>query len=177
VSKGTKQNNKVVDCSKVLVGAMAKRCGALIRKVTATHDAGIIASEIVSDHVHLLSEIDPRFGIHRLVRNINGVSSHPLRTEVPVLESRLPALWTNSYFVSTVAGNEAMSRKVGHVEILSALAKSPAGTDDKLNHPQSNQAIARKVIQVDAFGDRAEALKTCVTARAVLSSGQEGRAW
>ena len=58
----------------------------------------------MSDHVHLLCEVDPQFGIHRLVKNIKGVSSHSLRKEFPALKSRLPTLWTNSYFVSTVGG-------------------------------------------------------------------------
>jgi putative transposase len=56
------------------------------------------------DQVHLLREVDPQFGIHRLVKNIKGVSSHTLRKEFPTLRSRLPTLWSNSYFVSTVAG-------------------------------------------------------------------------
>jgi hypothetical protein len=127
--------------------------------------------------MHLLYEIDAQSGIHQLVKKIKGVSSHPLRTELPVLKSRLPTLPTNSYFVSTVAGNEAMSTKVGHFEILGEQAKSPTGTVDKPTDPQSNQAIALKVIQLHAFGDRAETLTTCVTVRAVLSLGQEGRAW
>jgi putative transposase len=56
------------------------------------------------DHVHLLVEVDPQFGIHKLVRRIKGRSSRLLRQEFPVLRSRLPSLWTNSYFVSTVGG-------------------------------------------------------------------------
>jgi putative transposase len=54
------------------------------------------------DHVHLLVEVDPQYGIHRLVRSIKGRSSRLLRQEYPWLKSRLPTLWTNAYFVSTV---------------------------------------------------------------------------
>jgi putative transposase len=56
------------------------------------------------DHVHLLVECDPQFGINRLVRSIKGQSSRILRKEFPSLKTRLPCLWTNSYFVSTVGG-------------------------------------------------------------------------
>lgn len=66
--------------------------------------AEIIALEIMPDHVHCLVEVDPQFGIHRLVKNLKGVSSHTLRQEFRTLKSRLPTLWTNSYFVSTVGG-------------------------------------------------------------------------
>jgi putative transposase len=64
----------------------------------------ITALEIMPDHVHVLVDVDPQFGIHRLVKNLKGVSSHRLRPEFRTLRSRLPTLWTNSYFVSTVGG-------------------------------------------------------------------------
>jgi putative transposase len=56
------------------------------------------------DHVRLLVACDPQFGIHRLFKLLNGYSSHSLRAEFPALKRRLPSLWTNSYFVSTVGG-------------------------------------------------------------------------
>jgi putative transposase len=114
--KGYKSNCNVVYSSKyhvvwcpkyrrsVLVDAIAKRLEQVLRQVAAKYQAEIIAMEIMPDHVHLLAEIDPQFGIHRLVKNLKGVSSHTLRKEFASLRSRLPTLWTNSYFVSTVGG-------------------------------------------------------------------------
>ena len=64
----------------------------------------IIEMEIMPYHVHLLIEVDPQFGIHRVVKQIKGVSSRVLRQEFSWLKSRIPTLWTNSYFVSTVGG-------------------------------------------------------------------------
>ena len=61
--------------------------------------------KVMPDHVHLLVEVDPQYGIHRLVRELKGRSSHALRKEFPSLATRLPTLWTNSYFVSTVGGS------------------------------------------------------------------------
>jgi putative transposase len=60
--------------------------------------------EVMPDHVHLLLDCDPQFGIHRLVRGIKGRTSHVLRKEFQMLRTRIPTLWTNSYFVSTVGG-------------------------------------------------------------------------
>jgi len=60
--------------------------------------------EIMPDHVHLLIEVDPQFGINRATRSIKGFTSHTLQKEFPSLKTRLPTLWTNSYFVSTVGG-------------------------------------------------------------------------
>ncbi len=56
------------------------------------------------DHVHLLVEVDPQFGIHRLGKLVKGRSSRYLRQEYPSLTIRMPSLWTNSYCVSTVGG-------------------------------------------------------------------------
>ncbi len=60
--------------------------------------------EIMPDHVHLLVEVDPQFGIHRAVKHIKGKTSFALRSEFPTLKTKIPTLWTNSYFVSTVGG-------------------------------------------------------------------------
>lgn len=60
--------------------------------------------EIMPDHVHLFMEVDPQFGVHKTVKQIKGYSSRILREEFPWLKSRLPSLWTNRYFVSTVGG-------------------------------------------------------------------------
>ena len=67
-------------------------------------DADVIEMEIMPDHVHLLVEVDPQYGIHRFIKNVKGVSSHILRKEFKHLTTKLPTLWTNSYFVSTVGG-------------------------------------------------------------------------
>lgn len=60
--------------------------------------------EVMPDHVHLLIDCDPQFGIHRIVKMIKGRSSRLLREEFHWLKSRIPTLWTNSYFVATVGG-------------------------------------------------------------------------
>ena len=89
---------------KVLVDAVAERLKAIIQEVCVSREATIEALEVMPDHVHLLVAVDPQFGIHRLVRLLKGRSSRLLRQEFPRLKSRLPTLWTNSYFVSTTGG-------------------------------------------------------------------------
>ena len=66
--------------------------------------ADLIEYEIMPDHVHLLLEVDPQLGIHKVVKRLKGRSSRFLRKEFPSIKSRLPTLWTNSYFCSTVGG-------------------------------------------------------------------------
>ena len=89
---------------KVLVDAIVERLKELIIQRCAEIKVDIIEMEIMPDHVHLLIEVDPQYGINRAVRSIKGFSSHALRSEFPSLKTRLPTLWTNNYFVSTVGG-------------------------------------------------------------------------
>jgi putative transposase len=89
---------------KVIGGAMEVRLKEIIREVCAERDAPIVELETMPDHVHLLLSCDPQYGIHRLVKQIKGRSSRLLRAEFPYLKSRMPTLWTNSYFVATIGG-------------------------------------------------------------------------
>ena len=98
----------VVWCPKyrrnVIGGKVDVRLKEIIREVCAERNALIEAIETMPDHVHLLVVIDPQYGIHRLVKQIKGRSSRLLRQEFPHLKSRIPTLWTNSYFVATTGG-------------------------------------------------------------------------
>lgn len=89
---------------KVLVNGVDERLKVIIQEVILELNAELLEMEIMDDHVHLLVSVDPQFGIHKLVKRIKGVSSRILREEFPWLKSKIPALWTNSYFVSTVGG-------------------------------------------------------------------------
>src|SRR5215210_5856473 len=81
---------------KVLTGAIDARLQEIIRDLCQEMRVEVIALEVLPDHVHLLAEVDPQFGVHRLVKRLKGVSSRLLRQEFPYLRSSLPTLWTNS---------------------------------------------------------------------------------
>lgn len=89
---------------KVLTGSVEIRLKKLLIKSCASMDVDIIEMEIMPDHVHMLIQVDPQFGVHRAVKRMKGSSSKVLREEFPFLKTKLPTLWTNSYFVSTVGG-------------------------------------------------------------------------
>jgi len=88
---------------------IAKRLKQIIAEVCQEHQAERVQLEVMPDHVHLLVECDPQFGIHRLVRLLKGRSSRLLRQEFPVLKRKLPTLWTTSYFVSTMGERRSQS--------------------------------------------------------------------
>lgn len=55
-------------------------------------------------HVHMLIEVDPQFGIYRAVKRFKGATRAISPVRISRKKKRLPSLWTNSYFVSTVGG-------------------------------------------------------------------------
>jgi putative transposase len=84
----------VVWCPKyrrrVLGGQIEERLKQIIGEVIDEKGAWLVEMEVMADHVHLLVEVDPQFGVHRLVKAIKGRSSRLLRAEFPSLKSRLP---------------------------------------------------------------------------------------
>ncbi len=56
------------------------------------------------DHIHILADIDPSFGVMKFIKTAKGRSSRILRQEFNHLKTKLPTLWTNSCFISTVGG-------------------------------------------------------------------------
>lgn len=89
---------------RVLVGSVEEDLKRIIYDVAEERKAEIIEIEIMPDHIHLLIEVDPQYGIHKLVKQLKGRSSRVLRAKFKELRTKIPTLWTNSYFVSTVGG-------------------------------------------------------------------------
>lgn len=96
----------VIFCPKyrrnVLVDDIEIRLKEIFLEVSKEYDFHIVEMEIMPDHVHLLIDCNPRFGIMNCVTKLKGVSSRKLRDEFPKLKSRIPTLWTRSSFISTV---------------------------------------------------------------------------
>ncbi|WP_249021372.1 IS200/IS605 family transposase [Conexibacter sp. S30A1] len=85
-------------------GPIDARLLEVLREVAADTGSTIIEAEVMPDHVHVLVQVDPQFGVAKLIRLMKGRSSHHLRAEYPSLRRRIQTLWTNSYFVATVGG-------------------------------------------------------------------------
>jgi putative transposase len=98
----------VVFCAKyrrkVLVEGVDIRLKEIIYQVATELGCEVMELEVMPDHVHILCEVDPQFGVHKFVKRVKGRSSRLLRQEFRQLKSKLPTLWTNAYFVSTVGG-------------------------------------------------------------------------
>ena len=89
---------------KVLVGNVEKRLKEIIIDTCAKYNFSLIEMEVMPDHIHILIEVDPQYGIHKAIKLLKGISSRILRKEFVHLTTKIPTLWTNSYFISTVGG-------------------------------------------------------------------------
>ena len=74
----------------------------LVLEIANDCDFKILDMEVMPDHVHLLIDCNPRYGILNCVKHIKQVTSHVLKKEFPIIKSKIPTLWTRSSFISSV---------------------------------------------------------------------------
>ena len=86
---------------KVLKNGIDTRIKELIEEKQNNYNYTVLSIEVMTDHVHLLLDINPRIGVYSVISKIKGYTSHQLREEFPELKTKLPCLWTNSNFIST----------------------------------------------------------------------------
>lgn len=87
---------------KVLTNDIVPRLKELFIEISKRYGFTIVEMEVMPDHVHLLIDCNPRFGIMEAVRKLKGTTSNILRNEFPELKRKIPSLWTRSAFISTV---------------------------------------------------------------------------
>lgn len=87
---------------KVLVNGVEGRLKEILYETASDSEIVLKAVEIAPDHVRLIIEIEPKQSVHMAVRILKGQTSRILREEFPWLKSKIPSLWTRSYFCCTV---------------------------------------------------------------------------
>jgi putative transposase len=96
----------------VLTPPVDGRVKALLAAIADEHGMTIRAAEVMPDHVHLVVEADPTLCAAEIVNRFKGRTGRLLREEFPALRSRLPTLWSRSYFAASVgAVSEATIRR------------------------------------------------------------------
>jgi putative transposase len=97
---------------KVLVSPIDDRLKELIAETAEQHGVTVHSMEVVPDHVHLFVEADPSLCVAEIVNRFKGRSSRMLRQEFASLRSRLPTLWSRSYYAGSVgAVSETVVRR------------------------------------------------------------------
>ena len=87
---------------KVLVSGVDVRLKVILQEKAEKHGVFIEKLEVMPDHVHLFIKSNPKLSIHSIVSKLKGYSAFILRKEFPYLKSKLPCLWTRSYYVETI---------------------------------------------------------------------------
>jgi putative transposase len=96
----------------VLTSPVDARLKELLFEIAEDHGIKILAIEVMPDHAHLFVSSDPTLCVAEIVNRFKGRTSRELRQEFPHLRSRLPTLWSRSYFAATVgAVSEATIRR------------------------------------------------------------------
>src|SRR5713101_8172062 len=67
----------------VLVPPVDERLKTILVEVIQEHTAWLQALEVMPDRLHLLVKVDLQSGVHRLVKELKGLSSRLLRQEFP----------------------------------------------------------------------------------------------
>ena len=81
------------------------RVKQVIDDLAQEKDVIIEAIECMPDHVHILADIHPQYGVGEFVKNAKGRTARAIRSEFPWVRSKAPSLWTHSYFVATAGGD------------------------------------------------------------------------
>lgn len=87
---------------KVLSPKIELRLKGLIREKAEELEVEIMEIETMQDYIHIFVKSKPTYSPHFIVQQFKGYSSRILREEFAELRSRLPSLWTRSYFCESV---------------------------------------------------------------------------
>lgn len=87
---------------KVLVGDVEKRLSILLYEKANEINATIHSMEIMPDHVHLFVESNPNFSPSKIAAQFKGYTSNILRKEFKHLRSKMPTLWSRSYYIGSI---------------------------------------------------------------------------
>lgn len=87
---------------RVLTDDVEIRLRELIYQKCDELEIRVVSSDIMPDHIHLFIKASPVDSPHFIVQQLKGYTSRILRGEFHHLKTRLPTLWTRSYYVESV---------------------------------------------------------------------------
>ena len=99
----------------VLVGEIAKDCKAIIERKCEEKGWNVVELAIQPDHVHLFVQAFPDTAASEIVKECKGLTSFELRKKYPAQLTKLPSLWTRSFFAAT-AGNVSQETIKRYIE-------------------------------------------------------------
>lgn len=86
---------------KVLKDGLDITLKEIFLEIADKYEFSILEMEVMPDHVHLLIDCNPRFGIMECVTKLKAQSAYRMRKQYPELKRRMPCFWTRSSFISS----------------------------------------------------------------------------
>ena len=87
---------------KVLSETIQERLKSLLNQKAIDISVDIAEMEVVPEHVYVFVKCDPTDSPHWIVQQFKGYTANVLRKEFPELRTKLPSLWTRSYFCESI---------------------------------------------------------------------------
>ena len=98
---------------KVLYGRLRRYLGDVFRKLALQKESRIEEGHLMSDHVHMMISIPPKYAVSQVIGFIKGKSAiHLARTYGERKRNFMgQSFWARGFFVSTVGRDEAVIRE------------------------------------------------------------------
>lgn len=87
---------------KIFTDGKDTRLKEIFSDTASRHGFRILELEVMPDHVHLLVDCSPRYGIMQCVKDLKRESASLMMREFPDIRKRIPCMWTRSCFISSV---------------------------------------------------------------------------
>ncbi len=98
---------------KALYGQLRRHLGEVFRKLAEQKESRIEEGHLMSDHVHMMISIPPKYAVSQVVGYIKGKSAIHLARVYGERKRNFVGqhFWARGYFVSTVGRDEAVIRE------------------------------------------------------------------
>lgn len=97
---------------KTLYGQLSKYLGEVMKKLAIQRESMVIEGHLMTDHIHMLISIPPKYSVSQVIGYIKGKSAiHIARAYIGQRKNFTgQQFWARGYYVSTVGLDEEMVR-------------------------------------------------------------------
>ena len=98
---------------KVIFGQIRKYLGPVLRRLAQQRECRIEEGHLMSDHVHMMISIPPKYSVSQVVGYMKGKSAIHIAREFAGRKRNFVGqhFWARGYFVSTVGRDETVIRE------------------------------------------------------------------
>ena len=98
---------------KALYGSLRRQIGGILRQLCRQKAIDLVEGEAMSDHVHMLLSVPPRYSIAMVVEYLKGKSAIRIHRDLSHVQGTLfgRSFWARGYCVSTIGFDESSIRR------------------------------------------------------------------